>query len=50
MLKRPAYITAQTSWEDALDDIATKTAISVATPTAHEGASAFREERPPKFE
>jgi 2-(1,2-epoxy-1,2-dihydrophenyl)acetyl-CoA isomerase len=50
LLKRSIYVAAQASWEHALDDIATKTAISDHHPDAREGASAFREKRLAKFE
>lgn len=50
LLKRSIYIAAQTSFEHALDDIATKTAISDHHPDAHEGGASFREKRQPKFE
>lgn len=50
LLKRSIYIAAQTSFEHALDDIATKTAISDHHPDAREGGASFREKRPAKFE
>lgn len=50
LLKRSIYIAAQSSFEHALDDIATKTAISDHHPDAREGGNAFREKRQPKFE
>ncbi len=50
LLKRSIYIAAQTSFEHALDDIATKTAISDHHPDAREGGALFREKRQPKFQ
>lgn len=50
LLKRSIYIAAQTSFEHALDDIATKTAVSDHHPDAREGGASFREKRQPKFE
>jgi 2-(1,2-epoxy-1,2-dihydrophenyl)acetyl-CoA isomerase len=49
LLKRSLYTAAEASFSVALDDIATKTAISDHHPDAREGVAAFREKRPPKF-
>jgi 2-(1,2-epoxy-1,2-dihydrophenyl)acetyl-CoA isomerase len=49
MLKRAIYRAAESDFEGALDDIATRTAITDHHPDAAEGAKAFREKRPPKF-
>ncbi len=40
---------AEFGWEQALDEIAAKTAISDQHPDAQEGVTAFHEKRPPKF-
>ena len=49
LLKRAIYTAAETSFAHALDDIATKTAISDHDPDALEGIRAFQEKRAPKF-
>jgi 2-(1,2-epoxy-1,2-dihydrophenyl)acetyl-CoA isomerase len=49
LLKRAIYNAAELDFVHALDDIATKTAISDHHPDAREGIAAFRERRPPRF-
>jgi 2-(1,2-epoxy-1,2-dihydrophenyl)acetyl-CoA isomerase len=49
LLKRSLYNAAELTWEQSLDDIAAKTAISDHHPDAREGVSAFREKREPSF-
>ena len=49
LLKRSIYNAAEMNWEQALDEIAAKTAISDHHPDAGEGVRAFHEKRPPKF-
>lgn len=49
LLKRSIYNAAQMSWEQSLDEIAAKTAISDHHPDAREGMAAFREKRAPNF-
>jgi 2-(1,2-epoxy-1,2-dihydrophenyl)acetyl-CoA isomerase len=49
LLKRSVYNAAETSFAQALDDIAAKTAVSDHHPDAREGVAAFREKRAPKF-
>lgn len=49
LLKRSLYNAAEMTWEQSLDDIATKTAISDPQPDAREGVKAFQEKREPKF-
>jgi 2-(1,2-epoxy-1,2-dihydrophenyl)acetyl-CoA isomerase len=49
LLKRSIYTAAETTFAHALDDIATKTAISDHHPDAREGVRAFQEKRQPKF-
>ncbi|HXF50890.1 MAG TPA: enoyl-CoA hydratase-related protein [Dehalococcoidia bacterium] len=49
LLKRAVYNAAEMTFAQALDDIATKTAISDHHPDAREGIAAFREKRPPRF-
>lgn len=49
LLKRSIYTAAETDFVHALDDIATKTAISDHHPDAREGVRAFQEKRSPKF-
>jgi 2-(1,2-epoxy-1,2-dihydrophenyl)acetyl-CoA isomerase len=49
LLKRSIYNAAQLSFEQSLDEIAAKTAISDHHPDAREGGAAFIEKREPKF-
>ncbi len=49
LLKRSLYNAAELTWEQALDDIAAKTAISDHHPDAREGVRAFQEKRDPSF-
>ena len=49
LLKRSLYNAAELGWEQALDEIAAKTAISDHHPDAREGVTAFHEKRAPKF-
>ena len=49
LLKRAIYNAAEMTFLQALDDIASKTAISDHHPDAREGIAAFREKRPPRF-
>jgi len=49
LLKRAVYNAAEMSFAHALDDIATKTAISDHHPDAREGIASFREKRKPVF-
>ena len=49
LLKRSIYNAADMIFEQSLDEIAAKTAISVHHPDAKEGGLAFREKREPKF-
>ncbi len=49
LLKRSIYNAAEMSFAHALDDIASKTAVSDHHPDAREGMAAFREKRPAKF-
>ncbi|MCZ6854529.1 MAG: enoyl-CoA hydratase/isomerase family protein [Gammaproteobacteria bacterium] len=49
LLKRSLYNAAELSWEQALDEIAAKTAISDHHPDSREGVTAFHEKREPKF-
>jgi 2-(1,2-epoxy-1,2-dihydrophenyl)acetyl-CoA isomerase len=49
LLKRSVYTAAESTFAHALDDIATKTAISDHHPDAREGVRAFQEKRTPKF-
>jgi 2-(1,2-epoxy-1,2-dihydrophenyl)acetyl-CoA isomerase len=49
MLKRSIYNAAEMSFAHALDDIASKTAITDHHPDAAEGMRAFREKRKPNF-
>ncbi len=48
-LKRSIYNAYELSWEQSLDEIAAKTAVTDHHPDAREGGTAFREKRPPKF-
>jgi 2-(1,2-epoxy-1,2-dihydrophenyl)acetyl-CoA isomerase len=49
LLKRALYTAAETSFLHALDDIASKTAVSDHHADAREGVAAFRDKRPPRF-
>ena len=49
LLKRSVYTAAESTFTHALEDIATKTAISDHHPDAREGIRAFQEKRAPKF-
>ncbi len=49
LMKRSLYTAAELSFEQACEDIASKTAISDHHPDTHEGVSAFQEKRQPKF-
>jgi 2-(1,2-epoxy-1,2-dihydrophenyl)acetyl-CoA isomerase len=49
LLKRSIYNAAELSFEQSLDEIAAKTAISDHHPDAREGVAAFREKREPSF-
>lgn len=49
MLKRSIHQAATMTWEQSLDEIAAKTAITDHLPDAKEGGAAFREKRDPTF-
>ncbi len=49
LLKRSVYNAAELSFEQALDEIASKTAISDHHPDAREGVAGFRDKREPSF-
>jgi 2-(1,2-epoxy-1,2-dihydrophenyl)acetyl-CoA isomerase len=49
LLKRAIYNATQSSWEQACEDIATRTAIADHHSDRTEGVRAWREKRPPKF-
>ncbi|MEM7017437.1 MAG: enoyl-CoA hydratase-related protein, partial [Pseudomonadota bacterium] len=49
LLKRSIYNAAQMNFEQSLDEIASKTAITDHHPDAREGVAAFREKRSPAF-
>jgi 2-(1,2-epoxy-1,2-dihydrophenyl)acetyl-CoA isomerase len=49
LLKRATYNAADLSWNQALDDIAVRTPMADHHPDAAEGAAAFGERRPPRF-
>ena len=49
LLKRAVYTAAESTFAHALDDIATKTAVSDHHPDAREGMRAFQEKRQPRF-
>ena len=49
LLKRSLYNAAELSWEQALDEIAAKTAITDHHPDAREGVRAFHDKRPASF-
>ena len=48
-LKRSIYNAWELSWEQSLDEIAAKTAVTDHHPDAREGGAAFREKRAPNF-
>jgi len=49
MLKRSIYNAADMTFEQSLDEIAAKTAVTDHHPDAREGGRAFREKRAPEF-
>lgn len=49
LLKRSVYNAAELSWEQSLDEIAAKTAVSDHHADAQEGVKAFHEKRPASF-
>ena len=49
LLKRSIYNAYDLSWEQSLDEIAAKTAVSDHHPDAREGGTSFREKREPRF-
>ena len=49
LLKRSIYNAYEMSWEQSLDEIAAKTAVTDHHPDAREGGLAFREKRTPHF-
>jgi len=49
MLKRSLYIAAESTFGQALDDIAVRTAVTDHHPDARDGGRSFREKRAPKF-
>jgi 2-(1,2-epoxy-1,2-dihydrophenyl)acetyl-CoA isomerase len=49
MLKRSIYNAAEMTFDQSLEDIASKTAVTDHHPDAREGITAFQEKRPPKF-
>lgn len=49
LLKRSIYTAAESSWHQALEDIASKTAVSDHHPDAEEGVKAWREKRSARF-
>ena len=49
LLKRSLYNAADLSWEQALDEIASKTPIADHHPDAREGVEAFQQKRRPRF-
>ena len=49
MLKRSLYVAAESSFAQALDDIAVRTAVTDHHPDARDGGKSFREKRAPKF-
>lgn len=50
LAKRSVYVAAESSLEQALEDIAIRTALSDHHPDMAEGAKAFKEKRTPKYE
>ena len=49
MLKRSLYIAAESTFAQALDDIAVRTAVTDHHPDARDGGRSFREKRAPTF-
>ena len=49
MLKRSIHQAANLTWDQSLDEIAAKTAITDHLPDAREGGAAFLEKRQPQF-
>ncbi len=49
LLKRSMYLAAESSFQQALDDIAVRTAVVDHHPDAREGVAAFAEKRPARF-
>ena len=49
MLKRSIHLAAELTWDQSLDEIAAKTAVTDHLPDAREGAAAFIEKRQAKF-
>jgi 2-(1,2-epoxy-1,2-dihydrophenyl)acetyl-CoA isomerase len=49
MLKRALYNAAETTLQQAFDDIAIRTAVTDYHPDAREGVNAFREKREARF-
>lgn len=49
MLKRSIHLAASLTWDQSLDEIAAKTAVTDHLPDAKEGGAAFREKRQPTF-
>lgn len=49
MLKRSLYVAAESTFAQALDDIAVRTAVTDHHPDARDGGASFREKRAPKF-
>ncbi len=49
LMKRSLYLAAELSFEQACEDIASRTAISDHHPDSQEGVSAFHDKRQPKF-
>lgn len=49
MLKRAVYVAADSTFANALEDIALRTGITDHHPDVREGMAAFREKRPPRF-
>lgn len=49
MLKRSLYVAAESTFSQALDDIAVRTAVTDHHPDARDGGASFREKRAPKF-
>ena len=49
MLKRSILLAAEMTWEQSLDEIASKTAITDHLPDAAEGVAAFLAKRPPEY-